>query len=33
VITVALLISCPLVIVWVLLIDMRQQRFTRKHHE
>jgi Flp pilus assembly protein TadB len=33
VITVALLISCPLVIVWVLLIDRRQQRFTRKRHE
>ena len=32
-VTVALLISCPLVIAWVLLIDRRQQRFTRKHHE
>ncbi len=33
VITAALLISCPLVIVWILLIDRRQQRFTRKRHE
>lgn len=32
-ITVALLITCPLVIVWVLLIERRQRPFTRKHHE
>jgi membrane protein implicated in regulation of membrane protease activity len=32
-ITVALLITCPLVIVWALLIERRQRPFTRKHHE
>lgn len=32
-ITFVLLITCPLVIVWVLLIERRQQPFTRKHHE
>jgi Flp pilus assembly protein TadB len=32
-ITFALLITCPLLIVWVLLIERRQRPFTRKHHE
>lgn len=32
-ITFALLITCPLVIVWVLLIERRQQPFTSQHHD